>query len=142
MQKPTPPYITILIGISVINIFFSSYFISFLLIGVVSKVFYTALRKEYIYTLLVAIISFLIIENTQGLKLFSLTIISLVVYFLIIPRLKHLFSSPFMSDSIAIFFGYCLVYMMIQFNMLFTMDILIILLINFFIDILLIGFFL
>ena len=70
LEKITPPYVAILLSIAIINIFFSSYFITFLLIGVVSKIFYISLREEYIYTLLVSIMIFLIIENTQGLKLF------------------------------------------------------------------------
>lgn len=140
LKKYTPPYITILFLICLCNILFSTYFISFLLAGVVFKIFTVSLRKEYNYLLLLCIVTFLIIENTQGLKLFSLTIISLVVYYLIIPRIKHLFSSDFMSGFLYILSFYIIFYLVVQMQTSFDIGMLIIFLINFVIDILIVGF--
>ena len=140
LKKYTPPYMTILFIISLVNIIFSSYFISFFLAGVVFKILSIAIRKEYNYLFIFSIITFLIIENTQGLKLFSLTVIALLVYYFIIPRIKHLFSSSIMSDILYIFSFYILYYMMIQVYSVFDISILIIFLINFVIDLLIVGF--
>ncbi len=140
LKKYTPPYLTILFMVSMINIIFSSYFLSFFLAGVVFKILTIAIRKEYNYIFIFSIISFLIIENTQGLKLFSLTIIALLVYYFIIPRIKHLFSSSFMGDFLYIFSFYVFYYMLVQVYSVFDVSILIIFLINFFIDLLIVGF--
>lgn len=140
LKKYTPPYITILFIICMVNIIFSSYFISFFLAGVVFKILTTAIRKGYNYVFIFSIVSFLIIENTQGLKLFYLTIIALLVYYFIIPRIKHLFSSSIMGDFIYIFSFYIFYYLMVQVYSVFDMSILIIFLINFVIDLLIVGF--
>jgi len=140
LKKYTPPYMTILFIISLVNIIFSSYFISFFLAGVVFKILSIAIRKEYNYLFIFSIITFLIIENTQGLKLFSLTVIALLVYYFIIPRIKHLFSSSIMGDILYMFSFYILYYTMVQVYSVFDISILIIFLINFVIDLLIVGF--
>ena len=140
LKKYTPPYMTILFIICLVNIIFSSYFISFFLAGVVFKILSIAIRKEYNYLFIFSIITFLIIENTQGLKLFSLTVIALLVYYFIIPRIKHLFSSSIMGDILYVFSFYILYYIMVQVYSVFDISILIIFLINFVIDLLIVGF--
>jgi len=140
LKKYTPPYITILFIISLVNIIFSSYFISFFLAGVVFKILTIAIRKEYNYVFIFSIVTFLIIENTQGLKLFSLTIIALSVYYFIIPRIKHIFSSSIMGDFLYIFSFYIFYYILVQVYSVFDISILIIFLINFIIDLLIVGF--
>lgn len=140
LKKYTPPYITILFIACIVNIVFSSYFISFFLAGVVFKILTIAIKEEYNYVFMLSIVSFLIIENTQGLKLFSLTIIALLVYYFIIPRLKHLFSSSLIGDLLYIFSFYLLYYMSIQLYSEFDLAILIIFLINFAIDLIIVGF--
>ena len=140
LKKYTPPYMTILLLICIINIIFSAYFISIFLAGIVFKIFTVSIRKEYNYLFIFSIITFLIIENTQGLKLFSLTIISLLVYYFIIPRIKHLFSSSFMSDFLYLFSFYLLFYILVQAYIVFDMTLVVVFLLNFFIDILIVGF--
>ncbi|MGB3751162.1 MAG: hypothetical protein WA945_06300 [Arcobacteraceae bacterium] len=140
LQKYTPPYFFILSIIAILNILFSSYFVSFFLAGVVFKIFAIAIRKEFNYLLIFSVITFLIIENTQGLKLFSLTLISFGIYYLIIPRIKHLFSSVLMLDCLFIFFFYVCFYLMVLFYSIFELPILITFGINFIIDILIVGF--
>ncbi|MGB5867736.1 MAG: hypothetical protein WBG69_07695, partial [Arcobacteraceae bacterium] len=78
--------------------------------------------------------------NTQGLKLFSLTIISLVVYYVIIPRIKHLFSSDLMSGFLYVLSFYLIFYLMVQIQTSFHLDMLIVFFINFIIDIFIVGF--
>ena len=140
LKKNTPSYVAILFGISIINIIFSTYFITFLLIGIVFRIFSTAIRKEHNYIVIFCIVTFLIIENTQGVKLFSLTIITLIVHYLIIPRVKHLFSSQFMSQFVFILCFYILFYISTQSYVPFDPQVLIIVFINFIIDIILLGF--
>ena len=140
LKKYTPPYITILFIVCLVNIISSSYFISFFLAGVVFKILSIAIKEEYNYVFLLTIITFLIIENTQGLKLFSLTIIALLVYYFIIPRIKHLFSSSIMGDFLYMFSFYIIYYLMIQVYSVFDMSIFIMFLINFVIDLLIVGF--
>lgn len=140
LKKYTPPYMTILFIVSLVNIIFSSYFLSFFLAGVVFKILSIAIRKEYNYVFIFSIVTFLIIENTHGLKLFSLTIISLLVYYFIIPRIKHLFSSSIMGDFLYILSFYIFYYVTVQVYSVFDISILIIFLINFVIDLLIVGF--
>ena len=135
LKKYTPPYITILLIISLVNIISSVYFVTFLIAGVVFKIFSLSLDKGYNYLLILCIITFLIIENTQGLRLFSLTLISLSVYYLIIPRIKHFVFSETVASFIYIFFFYLILYSIVASDTNIAMS----LLINFIIDILIVG---
>ena len=140
LKENTPPYIAILIIINMVNIFFSSYLIPLFLAGVVFKIFTVSIKKGYNNILFLSIITFLVIENTQGLKLFSLTIIALAIKFLIIPKVKQLFSSDMLSGFIYIFSFYVLVYLSVQISNPFDLDILLVFIANFLIDILIVGF--
>jgi len=140
LKKYTPPYFSILTTVILVNMIFSSYFIAFFLAGVVFQVFKMAIAKGHNYIVLFSILTFLIIENTQGLQLFSLTIIALIVYLVVIPRMKHLFSSNTMSDFLYIFAFYLLFYLLIQIYTSFETSLMSTFLINFFIDILVVGF--
>lgn len=140
LKQNTLPYVFILIVISFCTILFSTYFIAFFLAGVVFKIFSISLRKGYNYILIFTIITFLVIENIQGLKPFVLTGISLFVYYLIIPRLKHLLSSAIISSVIYMISFYLLFYLVVQIQSPFELELLIIFAINFLIDILIVGF--
>jgi len=140
LKKYTPPYVMILLTISVINIISSTYFIAFILAGVTFKIFTIAIKNEHNYLFILSVITFLVIENTQGLRLFSLTLISLILYFFIIPRIKHLFSSSIMLDFIYIFTFYFILYLVEQAYSVFDLSLLLLFVINFVIDILVIGF--
>ncbi len=122
------------------NILFSTYFISVLLVGVVFKIFLDSLEKEYYYLLFFVIFTFLIIEVNQGFKPFSLSLISLFLYYFIIPRLKHLFSSSILISITFIFSFYFAISLMIQFKESLDFDIISVFLYNFILDILIIGF--
>lgn len=141
MQKDRwSPYLTILVFIGLVNLFFSTYFISILMCGVVFKIFLEVLRKENYYFLFVVIFTFLIIEAAQGLKMFSLTLIALTIYYFIIPKIKHIFSSSIMSELIFIFFFYLGVFISTLFYIPFELDLLKVFLLNFLLDSFIVGF--
>ena len=140
LKKSTPPYITTLILVIIVNILSSSYLLPLFLAGVVFKIFAISLRDSYNYLLILSVVSFLIIETTQGLRLFSLTIIALIVNFLIVPKIKHLFSSSMMSGFIYIFSFYTLFYSSVQISNSFDLAMFSLFIVNFFIDILIVGF--
>ncbi len=140
MHKPyIPPYTMILLSIGLINIIFSTYFISIFLAGVVFKILLISLKKEHYYILGLSIFIFLIIESTQGFKLFSLTLIALVLYFFIIPRIKHIFSSSAMSEIIFILLFYISIFIMVSFDSVFDLEIVGIFMLNFILDSLVVG---
>ena len=140
IKKYEPPYITILASINIINIIFSTYFISILLAGVVFKIFLEVLKKGYYYILLFSIFTFLVIENTQGLDFFSLSIITIILYYLIIPKIKHIFSSSLMAEFIFILLFY--IGFLILNSVVINSDISIVILLNFLLDSIIVGFFL
>ena len=79
--------------IVMINIIFSSHFLSLLFAGVMFTAFIKMLEEKYYYSLLWVSITFLIIENIQGFKLFSLTLLSLFIYIFVKPILQRIFVS-------------------------------------------------
>jgi hypothetical protein len=135
----TPPYITMLISVNIMNIFFSTYFITLLLIGVTFKILTVSIKEERNLLILFSIITFLVIENSQGLKIFSLTLSSMVIYLFIVPRLKNLFSSTVILDFIYIFILYIFFYILTQSYIAFDLSLITIFLMNFFIDIIIVG---
>ncbi len=139
IKKYEPPYITILASICIINIIFSTYFISILFAGVVFKIFLETLKKGYYYILLFTIFTFFVIENTQGLGFFSLSIITLILYYLIIPKTKHIFSSYLMAEFIFILLFY--VGFLILNSVIINGDIVLTILLNFLLDSIIVGFF-
>ncbi|PIF04085.1 MAG: hypothetical protein CSA86_03045 [Arcobacter sp.] len=140
VKKYTPPYFSLLFIIIFLNMILSSYFIPIFLAGVVFQIFRVSIKEEKYYLLLFSLMTLLIIENTQGLQLFSLTIISILVYAFVIPKIKHLFSSDIISQSLYIFSFYFLFYLIVQISSLFDVNLLITFLINIVIDILIVGF--
>jgi hypothetical protein len=135
----SPPFFTMLFAINIINILFSTYLITALLIGVTFKILTSAIKNEENIIVILSIITFLVIENTQGLKMFSLTLSSIIIYLFIIPRLKNLVSSSIILDLIYVFILYIFFFIMTNSYVIFDTSLAVILLINFFIDILIIG---
>jgi len=91
-------FITSLLVI-IINIVFSVHFIAITLAGVIFYLTQLCFKEKLYYSLLSVILAFLVIETTQGLKPFSLFLISFVLYSIILPLARRLFS----FDSIRIF---------------------------------------
>jgi len=134
------PHFLILIFVALINIICSTYFISVLLAGVVFKIFLKSLKKRYYSMLTFSMLTFLVIEVTQGFKPFSLTIITFFLFYFIIPRIKHTFSSSIISEFIYIFLFYFIVFIVTIYYLQFNMDILYKISYNFLIDIIIVGF--
>jgi len=91
-------YILFLIIFLSISSIFSTFFISIFFIGVVFEIFIISIEKKYPYTFLATIISFLFLEVLFGLPIFLLLLISLFTYYIIIPKIIHLFSSKLMEQ--------------------------------------------
>ena len=140
IKNETPPYLLILIFIGITNIIFSTYFISIFLAGVVFKIFLESLKKQYYYILAFSVITFLVIEVIQGFKPFSLTLIALFLFYFIIPRIKHTFSSSIMSEFIYIFLFYLVLLVVTIFYTPFSINMLYVVIYNFLIDIIIVGF--
>jgi len=134
------PYFFTLVFICLVNLFFSTYFISILMCGVVFKIFLEVLKKENFYFLFLVIFTFLLIESAQGLKLFSLTLVALFLYYFVIPRIKHIFSSSMISEFIFILLFYLGVWITTLFYIPFKLEFLNMFILNFLLDSFIIGF--
>lgn len=75
-----------------INAVSATYFIQFTLAGIVFLSFVKTLDREYYFSFIVVVLSFLFIEVNQGLKLFSLTLYATILYVLVIPYLDKIFT--------------------------------------------------
>lgn len=139
-KNDTPPYGGILIIISIINIISSIYFFPLFLIGIVFKIFLVSLKKEYYYILAFSIITFLIIEVIQGFKPFLLTVSALFLYYFVMPRIKHIFSSSIIFEGMFILLFYSIIFVVTIFDVAFNMNMFYIFLYNFLIDIVIVGF--
>jgi hypothetical protein len=139
-KRYTPPYFTILSVVSLLNIVFATYFIPLILAGIVFKILYDSINNSYNYMVIYSVFTFAVIENTQGLRIFSLTLISLVIYFFIIPRIKHILSSSLFSQVVYISIFYFSFYLMVLFTSSFQGNFIVSLLLNFFIDSFIVGF--
>ena len=124
----------------VVNIFLPIHFISILLAGVVFTAFVRSLEKKYNYSLFFLIIAFIIIEVSQGLKIFSLSLLSLFIYLFIVPKLKSVFSSLNIYLITILLIFYLGVILLYRFLGDVNAELISIILINFFIDIFIVGF--
>ena len=75
------------------NVILSVHFITIFLAGVVFMEFIRCLEKRYYYSMVLVVLSFLLIESSQGLKPFSLLLVSLFLYIFIIPKSKQILTS-------------------------------------------------
>ena len=81
------------ISISLINILFSVHFVPIMLVGILFLAFVKMLENKSFYSLLWIIMAFLIVENIQGFKAFSLVFLAFFIYIFIKPNIEHIFSS-------------------------------------------------
>ena len=142
MKSNTSLYLPIFFVVIMINILFSTYFFSFLLAGVVFTIFLECLKKDYYYMLALSIFTFIIIENTHGFNIFSLSFISLFLYYFIIPRIKHLFSSNLLKEMFYIVSFYALIFLVFIYTNSFDLSSYLIFIINLIIDCIIVGVFL
>jgi len=94
------------IFIAIVNLFLPVHFLTILLIGITYTIFSKAIEKEYYYTLFFMIIAFSIIELSQGLKLFSLSLLAFFIHIFVAPFLKNILTSEKMIQFalVAIFY--------------------------------------
>jgi hypothetical protein len=142
MNKIAISYMSIFSIIILTNIIFSTYFIAIFLAGTVFMIFMECLKKEYYYMGSFGVFTFLVIENTHNLKFLSLTLISLFLYFFIIPKIKHLFSLSFFADTLYIVCFYLIFYVYYLYTNDFDISSYNIFLTNLIIDSIVIGLFL
>ena len=140
MKTSTYPYFSLFFVIVFINIYFSVYFITIFLAGAVFILFLDSLKNGYYYLFSLTIIMFLFIESTHGFKLFSLTLISLFLYAFIIPRIRHLFSSPLIGNFMVTFIFYLSFYLYFIVSNHFSLENIHVFIINMVIDGLIVGF--
>ncbi len=136
------PYFTVLASIWFLNILFNSHFTNIFLAGIVFIFFIQSVKRGDYYLLLGSFLTFCFIEVVHGLIVFSLSLISVIIYVLIIPQLKHIFNSKIFSQILYMFTFYisfftvtCLISDKID-------NIYAVFLINFIIDTVFMGFFL
>lgn len=141
MVKKEFPYLFILLFVIVINLFFSTYFITIFLIGIVFSIFIDVLKKEHFYIFMLVIFTFCMIETIHGLKIFSLTLISLFLYYFVIPRIKHIFSSSVLGKITYILSFYLCFYLFSFFTNYHTSDIYMLFILNFLLDSFIVGLF-
>lgn len=79
--------------ITILNIILSSHFISLLFVGIEFILFTKALRRGYYYALFSVVVTFLIVENLNGFKPFSLSLLSYFIYLFILPMTNKFFST-------------------------------------------------
>lgn len=109
--------------------------------GVVLKIFLETLKKGHYYYFSFSIGTFVMIEVVQGFHIFSLTLIALFLYFIIIPKIKHTFSSGLVLEIIVTALFYLFVFVMVGVFGKLHLDIFVIFLLNFIIDSIIVGFF-
>ncbi|MCK9162239.1 MAG: hypothetical protein RBQ81_05925 [Arcobacteraceae bacterium] len=136
--------IIVLTTLSVIisNLLSSVHFIPLTMAGVLFHLTKESLDQKSYYSLIIILIGFLFIESTQGFAIFSLFIISFVLYTIILPFIKRIFT----FDKFKIIFDTIIFYLLILLiNFLATNEFLLsigFLLLNIVVDILIIGLFL
>jgi len=129
------------IVISAVNILFSVHFITITLGGVAFLMFLKCIENDYYYSLFIVILLFLVIETAQGLKPFSLVVLSFLLYIFILPKVKQLFS--FSGSSYFVYIGifYISAYMLWSFVDGFGLGLLSTVVINLIIDFVIVGIF-
>lgn len=106
VKKDTFPYFIVLGAVCFFNIIFTAHFINIFLAGIVFMLFMETVRKKYYYVLLGCFAAFCFIESIHGLSIFSLSLTAVLVYTLIIPQVKHIFSSKVFSKFLYLFIFY------------------------------------
>lgn len=126
----------LLVFVGVVNIFLPVHFLSLLMLGVIYMGFAKSLEQESYYSLSFMIIAFSIVELAQGLKLFSLSLLGFFIYIFIAPRLKNALSSTKIFTLLIVFIFYVGTALLFNFLAEIDLELIAILLANYFIDIL------
>ncbi len=127
------------VGVSLVNIIFSVHFVSIIFAGVVFIAFTKTLKNKYYYSLFLVILTFLIIENVQGFRPFSLVALSLFIYIFLKPYLQQIFTSSELVRNLYVIIFYLGMVLIYSFFNNFDIIILPIIVINILIDIIILG---
>lgn len=127
--------------ISIINILFSVHFIPLMFVSILVIAFIKMLDNRYYYSLLWIIFAFLVVENIQGFKAFSMVAVALSLYIIVKPNIENIFSSPGILNNLYISIFYILILFLYSFSNQLDISLIVTLLINFIIDIIIIGLF-
>ncbi len=138
IDNPIVAFILFLV-VGVSSIFLPVHFLSLLLIGLVYTVFTKSIEEDYYYSLGFMIFAFTFIELSQGLKLFSLSLLAFFIYIFIYPLLKNALASQKLVRFIVVFLFYIGTLLLFNFLGDISYELGAILLINYFIDIALLG---
>lgn len=121
------------------NIILPVHFISILLVGIVFMAFIRSIEKRYYYSLILIIFTFIIIEISQGLRIFSLSLLSFFIYLFIIPKLKTLLSSINIYTLTIILLFYVGIIVLYKFSGDINIEFISKILINYFLDIFIVS---
>jgi len=130
---------SLLVFVSIVNIFLPVHFLSLLLIGIVYTAFTKSLEKEYYNSLAFMILAFSIIELAQGLKLFSLSLLAFFIHIFVSPILKNILTSQKLVNIMIVFIFYLGTTLLFSFLGDITYELAAILLINYLLDIAILG---
>jgi len=114
INKLDNPFIVIffLIAIILINLIFSTYFIPIFLLTIVFIIFNNCINKKFYYQLFFTVLSILILENIQGFQPFTIVFLFLLIYMLVKPSLKKIFSSSEIIKYLLVFHIYFAIWLM------------------------------
>jgi hypothetical protein len=126
---------SLLAFVSIINIFLPVHFLSLLLIGVIYTLFAKLLKEGNYALFTLMIIAFSFIELSQGLKLFSLSLLAFFIHIFISPLFNKILTSQKLVRVMIIFIFYLGTALLFSFLGEVTYELVAILLVNYLIDI-------
>ena len=126
---------------SLINILFSVHFISIMFAGVLFLAFVKALENRYFYSLIWIILAFLVVENIQGFRVFSLVALALFISIFIKPYIEHIIASTDFLKNLFVIIFYLSMIILYSFINGFDINLVITIVINIIIDLIIIGLF-
>lgn len=140
LDNPITLFIVV-ICISLINILSSIHFIPIMFVGILFIAFIKMIESKSYYLLLWIVLGFLIVENIQGFKAFSLVALSLFIYLFIKPTIQNVFLSRDILKYINIFIFYISMIFLYSFINSFDTLLLSTIMINLLLDIIIVGLF-
>jgi hypothetical protein len=130
----------LLIIVAVVNIVASVYFLSIMLAGVVFVAYSRCLKTQNYYPMIFVLIAFLIIELNNGFKPFSIILVASFIHVYLIPFLTRIVVIDSLSDFLQITLLYVAMAILWLISNDLNFSLVKILVLNFILDIIIIGF--
>lgn len=130
----------LLIVVAAVNIIASVYFLSIMLAGVVFVAYSRCLKTQNYYPMIFVLIAFLIIELNNGFKPFSIILAASFIHVYLIPFLSRIVVIDALSDFLQITLLYVAMAILWLISNDLNVSLVKILLLNFILDIIIIGF--